>query len=237
MRDCTLSLKDANKTYELRIDNERKHMAEQRNALQEKYDQEVKMRRSLEERIKTLEEMLKTQEFRNRRQFAQNRGRGRGQGAQNLSLRGMGSQRPLITTLNNSDAVEGTKRIEIPQRRPSLLPRPSRPSTPTRSPPVCELGSSSTTLTSSVSSAFSRTSQNTSESFSSTDTFNGDNDFPKSSFPDSPINVRLPPRNLITPLVIPLFGRATTGPGNQQQPSRNQGRPSWANIARSGSNT
>jgi hypothetical protein len=220
----------ANETYEHRIENERKHLTEQRKALQEKYDQEIKARKELEDKLKAFE-------AKHWRQRSQNRGRGRGQGTLHTNSRDFGSTRPTNNSNNNNSTQAAafqmeTARQNIP-RRPSLLPRPSRPSTPIRPPYTREPESNSSTLTSSISSTFSRTSQNTNESFSSADTFSM-----RCASPNSPRTV-IPtsPEELMAPPPQPRFGRENTALETERESASHVKKPSWANVARSGSST
>lgn len=238
MRDRVRALEMANETYEHRIENERKHLTDQRKALQEKYDQEVKARKELEEKTKVLEERLKALDTRHWRQRSQNRGRGRGQGPFHPNSRDAAPVRSNNNSNYNNETQVTAFRVEMGRpnvilpRRPSLLPRPSRPSTPIRSPITREPGSNSSTLTSSMSSTFTQRSQNSNESFSSTETFSAG-----SGSPNSPRTMRPPsPRDLLAPLPLPSFQHANTTIEIGRRPAVRANERSWANIARSGSN-
>lgn len=81
MRDRIQSLVAAFKTYGQRIDNEGKHAAEQRKALQEKYDREHKTRMELEDKLRVG----------HRRPPSQKRGRGaRARGVSHSNFREAG---------------------------------------------------------------------------------------------------------------------------------------------------
>lgn len=230
MQDRIRSLEMASETYEHRIENERRHLAEQRKALQDKYDQEVKARRELEEKLRALD--VKYHQPR-----SQNRGRGRAQGSLHANVRESGSAK-----FNNSGNGNGNTRpspcpadiaIGSIQRRKSFLPIPSRPSTPIRPPCNREPGSSSSTLVSSVHSTFSRASRKTNESFSSTETFGG-----RSPSPGSPRTVKpASPAVLLEPAPRPRLGKASTTLGIEGGMGVQTEKPSWANIVGSASHT
>jgi len=209
-------------TYEKRIENERKHAGEQYKALKEKYDQEIQLRKDLENR-------LKSPEFRQpRRPRSQNRGRGKSQGAlhvnQNNNARSNAVVNPAQPPVLGLETQPGAF-----QRRKSFLPIPSRPSTPLSTPlrpsPNRDPGSSTSTLVSSSYSTFSRASHKTNESDSSVDSGTM-----RSMSPESPTTIR-PPASFIAskPSVLSISDK-----GRIEQ----KGGTSWANmVARSASKT
>jgi hypothetical protein len=218
----------ASQTYEHRIENERRHLAEQRNSLQDKYDQEVKARKELEEKLRVLD-------TKNRRPRSQNRGRGRAQGTLHANVRESGPAKANNSSNGNSNTraspfLADTAVVNI-QRRKSYLPIPSRPSTPIRPPSNREPGSSSSTLNGSVHSTFSQASRRTNESFSSTETFNGRSTSPGSLKTVKPSS----PTVLLRPAPRPTLGKASTTLGIERAPGVQMEKPSWANIVGSSS--
>lgn len=231
MRDRIRSLETASETYEHRIDNERKHAAEQRKTLQEKYDQEVKARKELEEKLRAMD-------IKNRRPRSQNRGRGRAQGTLHANARESGPPKPYNNNNSNSNNNScippfrlDTAGVNV-QRRKSFLPVPSRPSTPIRPPCTREPGSSSSTLVSSIHSTFSRASEDTQESFSSVETLSG-----RSASPNSPRTMKpSSPTPLMVPPPQPKAENTTATLGFYRDQVSHLKKPSWANVARSASN-
>jgi hypothetical protein len=160
MQERIRNLDKAENTYEQRINNERQHAAAQRNALQERYDQEVKLRKELEEKLKAIEK--------SRRPRSQNRGRGsRAQGIVHSNWRVNPASVHLDPAGPNCTLGPTSSRPPLPlhveiaggvgmQRRKSYLPVPSRPSTPIRPPCSRDPPSNSSTLVSSVHSTFPR---------------------------------------------------------------------------------
>lgn len=203
-------------TYEQRIDNERKHAGEQYKTLKEKYDQEVKSRKELEERVKSMEHRAP------RRPRSQNRGRGRAQGALHFNGNFRATSNESPPELPNLDTTTQTF-----QRRKSFLPIPSRPSTPLmtpnrHSPPE----SSSSTLVSSSYSTFSRASFQTIDSSSSVASSTVRDTSP------SPTTARLSGSQVITRPTL-LSSRAS--PQSRNFKSTQGAKNSWADmVAKSG---
>ena len=238
MQERIRNLDKAENTYEQRINNERQHAAAQRNALQERYDQEVKLRKELEEKLKATEK--------SRRPRSQNRGRGsRTQGIVHSNWRvNPASVHPSLAAPDYTPGP-GSSRPPLPlhvevaggvgmQRRKSYLPVPSRPSTPIRPPCNRDPPSNSSTLVSSVHSTFSRASITTNESFSSVESLSQ-----RSASPEiSPTTVR--PENSkatnMEPPPSPSSARARRAAEVDGQQMIRAARPSYANIARSASN-
>lgn len=229
MQDRVRSLTMASQTYEQRIENERRHLAEQRNSLQEKYEQEVKARKELEEKLGVLD-------TKHRRPRSQNRGRGRAQGTLHANGREFGPLKANNSNNGNSNtrapAFLANNAVGSIQRRKSYLPIPSRPSTPIRPPSNREPGSSSSTLNSSVHSTFTQASRRTNESFSSTETYNDG-----SGSPGSLKTVKPPPSPtvILRPAPRPTLGKASTTLGIERAPGAQVEKPSWANIVGSSS--
>ena len=240
MQESICSLKTINDTFEVRIENERKYLSERRktlekkyNALQEKYDQEVKAREELEERLRVLDN-------RHWRHRSQNRGgKVRGQGAMHPNSRESGLARSNNhnnnSGFNNSNQITALRvNTAIPRasRRLSLLPRPSRPSTPIHPENTRESESNSSTLTSSISSTFTQTTISTNESFSSVDSFEQRSESPSSPRTMKPPSSRrfmdLPPQ--------PRFVTANSSMGVNRESVSHGRQDTWANVARSRSN-
>ncbi|TVY47872.1 Mitogen-activated protein kinase kinase kinase [Lachnellula occidentalis] len=200
-------LEESQGTYEKRLDNQRKHAADQYNALQGKYNQEVNARKKFEKDHKPF-----------RRPRFENKGRGRSQGFLNTNIK---NPPPVLQTVNHE--INSNPHT---QRRTSNLPLPIRPSTPIRPAFSRDPGSNSSTLVSSTHSIFSRASPN--ESFTSVSSSRTKG----SVSPSSPTTAK--PRNPaeLNLLACPTMANKKTKPAVVKK-ADHEAKPSWANVARS----
>ncbi|RDW75307.1 hypothetical protein BP6252_06449 [Coleophoma cylindrospora] len=189
-------LESVSGTWEQRIENEMKHAANRYQALQEKYNTECSTRKRTEERLKSVEaELRRFTQGRRPPQQNKNKNKNSFMANANRILTGHGATRanhpPLFGQEGDGTVFQpGTRQ---PQRRPSNIPVPVRPSTPIRTPsnpfrPAYgrDPGSNTSTLLSSVHSTFSRSSLHTNESASSV----SGGTVRSASPPESPIRAR-----------------------------------------------
>jgi serine/threonine protein kinase len=206
-------LQSVHGTWEQRIENERKHAGKQYEALLEKYNREVSSRQSLEQRLKALE--CEAQNRSHRPQRNKNKsilnGAGNGHLAKFNGGRGGGGNGELIPNCHKR----------------SLVPRPSRPTTPIRPAFGRDPGSNSSTLASSTHSTFSKASVKTNESASSVSSGTL-----RSVSPESPTREKAPISPILMNRGLPASSvLMITQPSTRGETRFNAPRPSWANMA------
>lgn len=210
-------LESISRTWEQRIDKERKHAGEQYKALQEKYNREVEARKQLESQLQSQQKPL-------RRPKLQSRGRGRGLGLLQFRNDVASLQPRSVDNHTPPHSMDSRPDFGPPQRRPSRVPLPVRPSTPLRPILSREPASTSSTLLSSAYSTFSRVSIGSNDSASSVSS-----DTVRSTSPDSPTagGARLPVTSIALLSPPPLVKQQTD---SALMKAVNVSKPSWANM-------
>ncbi|KAM3079436.1 hypothetical protein ACMFMG_005867 [Clarireedia jacksonii] len=224
-------------TWEARLENERKHAGKQFLALKEKYDKEVEARKSLEERLRALESPS------HKRHSSNNRGRNKSHGT--LHTNPNQHRNSHSPESNHRSALKVPQTFALPRnpsstnlvnqsltRKPSLIPLPTRSSTPITTTPSRpsfprESGSATSTLVSSTHSIFSNRSTKSTDSVSSledgTETL-------RLSPPESPtVNPRLSGIGKLSPVKVERGVLNRIKDAKEKEKDRNV-RPSWANM-------
>jgi len=224
-------------TWEARLENERKHAGKQYLALKEKYDKEVEVRKSLEERLRALES------HNHKRHPSNNRGRNKSHGALHPNSN-QHRNNPSLDS-NTRATIKAPQNFALPRnpsstnlvnqsltRKPSLIPLPTRSSTPIATTPnrpsyPRDSGSATSTLVSSTHSIFSNRSTKSTDSVSSVE---DGTETLRLSPPESPtVNSRLSGIRKPSPVRIEKGMLNRIGDNKEKEKDRTV-RPSWANM-------